>query len=89
MKSGSITLSYMALSHLVLKKYCSKAKSNSMSCKLDNLLGREFALINEFLLPKLSTFCYSLNQKFLQPLRIIGVITYWRKYWGISPLCLK
>ena len=48
----------MSLFDLFLNKDFSKAKSNSMFCKLDNLLGREFALINEFLLPKLFTFLF-------------------------------
>ena len=48
----------MELSDLVLNKDCSKAKSNSISCKLDSSLGREFALINETLLPKSSTFLF-------------------------------
>ena len=59
MKSGSITLLYMSLSDLVLNKDCSKVKSNLMSCKLDNVLGREFSLINVLLIPKLSTFFFS------------------------------
>ena len=71
MKSGSVTLLYMSLSDLFLNKDCSKAKSNSMSCRLDNLLGREFALINEFLLPKLSTFLFFF--KILSGLSIVAV----------------
>ena len=58
MKSGSITLLYMSLYDLVLNKYCSKVKLNAMYCKLDNLLGREFSLINGFLLPKDYTFLF-------------------------------
>ena len=57
-KSGSITVLCNSLSDLVLNKYCSKFKSNSMSCKLDNCFGRELALTNGILLPKSSTLLF-------------------------------
>ena len=58
MKLGSITVLCKSLSDLVLNKYCSKFKSNSMSCKLDILFGREFYLTNKILLPKSSTLLF-------------------------------
>ena len=58
MKSISITLLCMSLYDLVLNKYCSKFKSNYMSCILESFLGRELALTNETLLPKSSTLLF-------------------------------
>ena len=58
MKSGTITILCKSLSDLVLNKDCSKFKSNSMSCILDNCFGREFSLTKETLLPKSSTFLF-------------------------------